>query len=79
MKKVNFEVKRVLKKDELKSITGGLVPQFFARGNCSAICGDGTKVSCSGGGCSAVDTIGSAKGFCEASSNGKKVKKTCKS
>ncbi|WP_299679706.1 hypothetical protein [uncultured Tenacibaculum sp.] len=72
--KLNFEIKRVLKKNELKNILGGLAPSFsqgeFA--TCEAKCAGGVTVKCTGAGCVAVDGVG-----CFTVSGGKKKELKC--
>jgi hypothetical protein len=83
MKKSNFnhlklDSSKILNRNELKDVFGGSIAA-----SCTADCGDGTSVSCSGAGCVAVDQFevvpGSAlEGHCASiDSGGEQTVKYC--
>ncbi len=49
-----------LSRAEMKNVTGGRTEPA----DCSATCGDGSSVSCSGSGCTAIDSNKGVAGSC---------------
>lgn len=75
-KNLNLDSSEKLNRNELKNLVGGSLVA-----SCTADCGDGTSVTCDGGGCVAMDSHPADpnhQGWCSAITQSGVVDKKCK-